>query len=116
MPRETIEIRAVWKERPSWFAPGLMQWIAEAAGANGTHRVRESPAFPLDENFVAAGDPAGNDPYIRVVRDQMDAEQRKVVEVMLDEFVAALERDGWVQTGQGNDWYNLSFERASGRS
>ena len=116
MQRETMEIRAVWKERPSWFASGMMQWVAEAVGPNGAYRAREAPAFPLDATFVAACDPDGSDGYIRVVRDQMDAEQRKIVEVMLADFVAALEREGWVRTGQGNDWYNLHFDRASGQS
>lgn len=111
MLRETMEILAVWKERPSLFSGGLMQWVAEASGPDGPHRVRESPAFPMDDRFVTSDDPDNDDPFIRINRAEMDEEQRKVVETMHAEFAASLERDGWVQTGQGRDWYNLHFER-----
>lgn len=112
MPRETMEILAVWKERPSLFGDGLMQWVAEATGPDGPQRVRESPAFPLDDRFVTENDSDNQSPFIRIVRDEMDEEQRTVVETMHAEFVASLERDGWVQTGRGRDWYDLHFARS----
>lgn len=112
MPRETMQILAVWKERPSWFASGLMQWVAEAVGPNRAYRVHEAPAFPLDDKFVAGGDSGDESRYIRIVLDEMDDTKRRTVEKMHAEFVAALEREGWVQTGRGRDWFNLQFERA----
>lgn len=113
MPRETMEIRAVWKERPSWSGPGMMEWVADASGQDGPARVRESPAFPLEHKFVTEVVPNEDNPFIHIVLDKMDHETRKVVETMHAEFVASLERDGWVQTGQGIDWDNLQFERAA---
>jgi hypothetical protein len=111
MPRETMEILAVWKERPSWFTSGLMQWVAEAVGPAGPYRVHSAPAFPLDDKFVDTN--ASTDtPYIRPILDRMDEATRKVVTTMHAEFVHSLERDDWVQTGQGSDWFNLHFERA----
>ena len=111
MLRETMEILAVWKERPSLFSSGLMQWVAETDGPNGRGRVRESPAFPLDGKYVTQDDPDEDNPFICVVRDEMDDDVREVVEKMHAEFVAALERDGWMLTGQGRDGYYLHFER-----
>ena len=113
MPRETMEILAVWKERPSFFAPGMMEWVAEACGPDGPYRVRDSPAFPLEKAFVTDDDSDDDNPFIQIVRNEMDEEKRKVVETMHAEFVASLERDGWVQTGQGRDWHNVHFERAT---
>lgn len=112
MPRETMEIQAVWKERPSLFSDGLMQWVAQAEGPEGSHCIRESPAFPMDAKHVTDDDPDDPNPFICIVRDQMSDERREVVEKMHREFVASLERDGWTPTGQGRDWYNLHFERA----
>ena len=111
MPRETMEIQAVWKERPSLFTSGLMQWVAVATGSDGPRSLRESPAFPLDDKFVTEDDPEEDDPFICIVRDEMNDDQRGVVNSMHAEFVSALERNGWVQVGQGRDWYNLYFER-----
>jgi hypothetical protein len=113
MPTETMEIRAIWKERPGWFGPGMMQWVADANGPDGPYRDRESPAFPLENEFVTEVDPDGDNPFIHIHLAEMDDEKRKVVETMHAEFVASLERDGWVQTGQGREWHNLLFERAA---
>lgn len=111
MPRETMEILAVWKKRPSLFSSGLMQWVAELDAIDGLKRIRESPPFPLEGGSVTEEGPDGSNPFICIVREKMDVERRKVVDRMHAEFVGSLERDGWVQTGQGRDWYNLRFER-----
>lgn len=111
MSHETMEILAAWKERPSLFASGLMQWVAEAVGTDGPYRFSESPAFPLDDTFLAGYDKDDDNPFIRPDMDSMDADKREVVKAMHAEFVAALERDGWVQSGQGSDWFNLHFDR-----
>ena len=110
MRNEMMEIQAVWKERPSLFASGLMQWVAVVAGSDGSKPLRDSPAFPLDDTFVTE-DESDEGPFICIARDEMDDDKRHVVETMHAEFVSALERDGWVQTGQGRDWYNIHFER-----
>jgi len=108
---ETMEIQAVWKERPSLFTSGLMQWVAVAVGSDGSTPLRDSPAFPLDDKFLAGYDKDDDNPFIRPDLDAMDDDKREVVTAMHAEFVSALERDGWDQTGQGSDWYNLRFER-----
>lgn len=110
MASETIEIRAIWKERPSWFASGMMQWVAEAVGPDGDQRIQASPAFPLDSKLVAT---ESNDksPYIVPDRDKMDDKKRRVVEEMLADFVRSLERQGWVKSGQGSEWYSYHLER-----
>jgi len=113
MPSETMEILAVWKEKPGWFGPGMMQWVAEASGPDGLYRDRESPAFPLENEFVSEVDPDEDNPFIHILLASMDDEKRNVVETMHAEFVASIERDGWVQTGQGRDWDNLQFARAA---
>ena len=111
MSRETMEILAIWKESPSFFSSGLMQWVAEVDGPECRHSIRESPAFPMDKKHVTDDDSDDANPFICIVRDQMSDERREVVEKMHHEFVASLERDGWMPTGQGRDWYNLHFER-----
>lgn len=115
MQRETMEIRAVWKDRPSWFASGTMQWVAQTTGTSESQRVREAPAFPIDERFIVSGDEDAaadaEDGFIRIDCSDMDEAQRQVVETMLADFAASLERDGWVRTGVGSDWFNLQFER-----
>ena len=111
MSHETMEILAVWKERPSLFASGLMQWVADADGPHGPYRFESSPAFPLDDKLLAGYDKHADHPFIRPDLDRMDDGKRSVVKAMHIEFVASLERDGWVQTGQGSDWFNLQFER-----
>ncbi len=112
MPHETMEILAVWKERPGWFASGLMQWVADAVTAGGQHRIAESPAFPLDDKVLAGYDKHDENPFIRPDLLAMDNDTRNVVTAMHAEFVSSLERDGWIQTGQGNDWFNIHFERS----
>ena len=89
-----------------------MQWVAVAAGSDGSTPLRDSPAFPIDDSFVPEDDAGEDGPFICIVRDEMNDDQRHVVETMHAEFVAGLERDGWVLTGQGRDWYNLHFERS----
>jgi len=108
-----MEILAIWKDRPSLFASGTMRWVAQATGPEGADRIRESTAFPLEEEFVTEDNPDDDNPFICIVRDEMGEEKRQVVEKMHAEFVSSLERDGWVQTGQGRDWYNLHFARAA---
>ncbi len=112
MQRETMEIKAVWKDRPSWFASGTMQWVAVSTGAAESKTIRESPAFPLENQFVASNDSDDDNSFIRVDCTGMDDVQCKVIETMLADFASSLERDGWVQTGQGDDWFNRQFERA----
>lgn len=109
MLRETIEIQPVWHERPGFFASGMVKWVAVAAGPTGAMHLRESTAFPLGNTYVE--DDRGDYPYIRIVRDEMDAGELQRVDRMLAEFIAALEHEGWVRTGQGRDWYNIRFER-----
>jgi hypothetical protein len=111
MASESIEIRAIWKERPSWFANGLMQWVAEAVGPDGDQRVQASPAFPLESKQVVASASSDESPYIVPDREKMDDKKRRVVEEMLADFVRSLERQGWVQTGEGSEWYSYHFER-----
>ena len=98
MASETIEIRAVWKERPSWFASGMMQWVAEAVGPDG-------------DKLVVTHESGDTSPYIVPDRDKMDDKKRRVVEEMLADFVRSLERQGWVQSGQGSEWYSYHLER-----
>jgi hypothetical protein len=110
MQRETAEIQAVWHERPGLFTSGMVKWVAVAAGPSGAMHLRESTAFPLDSRYVD-DDPAGAYPYIRIVRDEMDAGELQTVDRMLAEFVELLEHEGWVRTGQGADWFNIRFTR-----
>ncbi|HEX5165452.1 MAG TPA: hypothetical protein VFV93_08665 [Thermomicrobiales bacterium] len=111
MTSQTIEIRAIWKERPSWFASGMMQWVAETVGQDGSQQVATSPAFPLDSKLVVATEASDKSPYIVPDLGQMDDKKRRVVEEMLADFVRSLERQGWVQTGQGSDWFSYQFQR-----
>jgi hypothetical protein len=110
MSHETIEIQPVWHERPGFFASGMVKWVAVAAGPTGAIHLRESTAFPLDHKYVE-DDRHGEYPYIRIVRDKMDAGELQTVDRMLAEFVATLEHEGWVRTGQGSDWNNIRFVR-----
>jgi len=112
MSTETIEIQAVWDERPGLFTSGMVKWVAVAAGPTGAMHVRESTAFPLDDEYVDGGDSDDGYPYIRIVRDEMDYGERQKVERMLEEFAATLESDGWTRTGQGDDWSTLRFARS----
>ena len=111
MASETAQVLAVWKERPSFFASGLMQWVADAVGPTGPYRVAASPAFPLDDTFVADDESDDDNPYIQVRVDEMSADQRDVVERMHAEFVALLESQGWARSGGGAEWYNLQLSR-----
>jgi hypothetical protein len=106
-----MEILAVWKEPPSLFSNGLMQWVAEVRRPDGLHRMRESPPFPIEGDYVTEDKQEQGESFICIVREKMDPERRKIVETMHEEFVASLERDGWAPTGPGRDWYNLHFER-----